>query len=265
AAIECRCDWLHYEASVAVLDRSTATRCAVRMKKAAPDAAFARFPSVAHGYQLTSFSAVDEILWILRSAPMNSCSASRRKPITAFNMPYMTSAPSTATAIPPSEPASCASRFTPPSPPKAFSPKMPAAIPPHAPQSPCNGHTPRTSSIFQRFCVTVNMKTNKNPAINPVASPPRGCMRSDPAQIATSPASGPLWTKPGSLRPAIRAPMVPPAIAINEFTATRPLILSMDCADMTLKPNQPTVRIHAPSARNGMLEGGCAAIPPSLL
>ncbi len=42
-------------------------------------------------------------------------------------------------------------------------------------------------------------------------------------------------------------------MAISELTATRPLILSMVWADMTLKPNQPTDRIHAPSARNGML------------
>ena len=46
---------------------------------------------------------------------------------------------------------------------------------------------------------------------------------------------------------------------MSEFIATRPLTPSTDCADMTLKPNQPTVRIHAPSARNGMLEGGNAA------
>src|SRR3954471_2594968 len=127
------------------------------------------------------------------------------------------SAPSTATAMPPSEPATCANRLTPPSPPKAFSPKMPAAMPPHAPHSPCNGQTPSTSSIFQRFWVTVNINTNRKPAMSPVAKPPSGCMRSDPAQIATSPASGPLCTKPGSLRPAISAPMVPPAIAIKVY------------------------------------------------
>ena len=85
-------------------------------------------------------------------------------------------------------------------------------------------------------------------------------MTSEPAQTATSPASGPLWTKPGSLRPATNAASVPPAIAISEFTATRPEILSIVCADITLKPNQPTVRIHAPSARNGIDDGGCAEI-----
>ena len=85
-------------------------------------------------------------------------------------------------------------------------------------------------------------------------------MTSEPAQIATRPASGPLCTKPGSLRPANIAAIVPPAIAISEFTATRPEILSMSCADITLKPNQPTVSTHAPSARNGIDDGGCAAI-----
>ena len=90
-------------------------------------------------------------------------------------------------------------------------------------------------------------------------------MTSEPAHTATSPASGPLWTKPGSLRPATSAASVPPAIASSELTATRPDILSSVCADITLKPNQPTVRIHAPSARNGIDDGGCAEIAPSLV
>ena len=33
---------------------------------------------------------------------------------------------------------------------------------------------------------------------------------------------------------------------------------------LTLKPNQPTVSTQAPNARNGMLDGGCAEMPPSL-
>jgi hypothetical protein len=45
--------------------------------------------------------------------------------------------------------------------------------------------------------------------------------------------------------------------------ATSPEIRSSACADITLKPNQPTDRIHAPRARNGIDDGGCAAIPPS--
>ncbi len=90
-------------------------------------------------------------------------------------------------------------------------------------------------------------------------------MTSEPAQIATSPASGPLWTKPGSLRPATSAAIVPPAIASSEFTATSPEILSIVCALITLKPNQPTDRIHAPSARNGIDDGGCAEMPPSFV
>ena len=116
----------------------------------------------------------------------------------------------------------------------------------------------------QRFCVSVNMTTKTAPATAPVTSAPSGCIRSDPAQIATSPASGPLCTKPGSLRPSTSAASVPPTIAISELTATRPEILSMVCALITLKPNQPTVRIHAPSARKGMFDGGCAETAPSL-
>ena len=57
---------------------------------------------------------------------------------------------------------------------------------------------------------------------------------------------------------------VPPAIASSEFIATRPEILSTDCADITLNPNQPTDSTHAPSARNGIDDGGCAAMPPFL-
>ena len=100
-----------------------------------------------------------------------------------------------------SVPVSCDMKLTPPNPPSACRPKMPAAIPPHAPHRPCSGQTPSTSSIFQRFCVTVNITTNSTPATTPVASAPSGCIRSEPAQIATSPASGPLCTKPGIVAP----------------------------------------------------------------
>ena len=55
-----------------------------------------------------------------------------------------------------------------------------------------------------------------------------------------------------------------PTIAVSELTATRPEILSSVWARITLKPNQPTIKIQAPKARNGMLEGGCAEIAPSL-
>jgi hypothetical protein len=75
-----------------------------------------------------------------------------------------------------------------------------------------------------------------------------------------------LCTKPGSFRPAASAASVPPTIAIRELRATSPLIFSSVCADMTLKPNHPTARIHAPSARNGIDDGGWAVITlPSLL
>ena len=70
--------------------------------------------------------------------------------------------------------------------------------------------------------------------------------------------------KPGSFLPSTSAIRVPPTIAINELTATRPEILSIVWALITLKPNQPTVRIHAPSARKGMFDGGWALIEPSL-
>ena len=53
-------------------------------------------------------------------------------------------------------------------------------------------------------------------------------------------------------------------MAISEFTATRPEILSMVCALITLKPNQPTASTQAPSARNGMDDGGWALTLPSL-
>ena len=53
-------------------------------------------------------------------------------------------------------------------------------------------------------------------------------------------------------------------MAISELTATSPEILSSVWALITLKPNQPTVRIQAPSARKGMFDGGWALIEPSL-
>ena len=44
----------------------------------------------------------------------------------------------------------------------------------------------------------------------------------------------------------------------------RPEILSRVCALITLKPNQPTIRIQEPKARNGILEGGWAETSPFL-
>ncbi len=49
---------------------------------------------------------------------------------------------------------------------------------------------------------------------------------SDPAQIATKPASGPLCKKPGSFFPIVFAVIVPPTIAISELIATSPEIAS---------------------------------------
>ena len=59
--------------------------------------------------------------------------------------------------------------------------------------------------------------------------------------------------------------IIPPAMAIRELTATSPEIPDSSWADITLKPNQPTVKIHEPSAKNGMLEGGNATKDPSFL
>ena len=53
-------------------------------------------------------------------------------------------------------------------------------------------------------------------------------------------------------------------MAIKELTATKPDILSRVWALITLKPNQPTIKIQAPKAKKGMLEGGCAETAPSL-
>ncbi len=89
-------------------------------------------------------------------------------------------------------PISCATAKVTPRPPSAVLPKMPAAMPPQAPHRPCSGHTPSTSSIFHLFCVHVNITTKIAPATPPAASAPTGCIRSEPAHTATSPASGPL-------------------------------------------------------------------------
>ena len=152
---------------------------------------------------------------------------------------------------------------TPPRPPKAVNPKIPQAKPPQAPQTPCRAHTPKTSSNC--FCLEhhINRATNKPPATTPVASAPTGWKTSDPAQTATKPARGPLWINPGSFLPMMSAAIVPPTMAIKEFTATKPLMPSTACALMTLKPNQPTVRIQAPSARKGMELGAKLITRPS--
>ena len=81
--------------------------------------------------------------------------------------------------------------------------------------------------------------------------------------MATKPANGPLCKKPGSFLPIKFAANVPPTIAIKELIATKPEIASTRCALMTLKPNQPTIKIQEPNARNGIDEGGCALIRPS--
>ena len=96
----------------------------------------------------------------------------------------------------------------------------------------------------------------------PTTSAPMGCIRSEPAHTATRPASGPLWIKPGSFLPKISAAIIPPTMAIMEFSATRPEMPSRVWADITLKPNQPMDNIQAPSARKGMLEGGKATSLP---
>ncbi len=57
--------------------------------------------------------------------------------------------------------------------------------------------------------------------------------------------------------------MVPPTIASKELTATSPLTPARVWALITLKPNQPMIRIHDPNARNGMLDGAIAISLPS--
>ncbi|MNR67879.1 hypothetical protein D3C85_1921040 [compost metagenome] len=52
-------------------------------------------------------------------------------------------------------------------------------------------------------------------------------------------------------------------MAISELIATRPLTPCKVWALMTLKPNQPMIRIHDPNARKGMLDGANATSRPS--
>ena len=107
--------------------------------------------------------------------------------------------------------------------------------------------------------------TKISPAIAPITNAPIGCTTSEPAQIATRPAKGPLCKKPGSFFPAKLAAKVPPTMAISELIATSPEIASKRCALITLKPNQPTIKIHEPKAKKGIDEGGCALTRPSFL
>src|SRR3569833_621774 len=213
--------------------------------------------------RIQSYGGAEPSLCLLRSAPRDSSSCESRRPAVTINSPYTAPPPISATTTPSPVPTICDMRLTPPIPPRASLPKMPAATPPHTPQRPCSGHTPNTTSMRHLLSVSMKAKTNLTPATAPVTSAPTGCLRSEPALIATWPACGPLCTKPGALRPTNRAACTPPTIAISELIATRPFTAATLCADITLNPSQPTVSIHAPSARKGMLDGGCAAILPS--
>ncbi len=104
---------------------------------------------------------------MLRSAPMNSCSASSRMPTINFRSPYTTSRAGQGDGY--AEHRSCKLRHQADAAEAAerLEAEDAAAIPPHAPHSPCSGHTPSTSSTFQRFWVSVNMKTNSPPAMSP--------------------------------------------------------------------------------------------------
>src|SRR5690606_11060970 len=103
------------------------------------------------------------------------------------------------------------------------------------------------------------------PATAPIISAPTGCTTSESAQIATKPAKGPLCKKPGSFLPIKLAATVPPTMAMSELIATKPEIAYRRCALITLKPNQPTIKIQEPKASKGMEEGGCALTRPSFL
>ena len=101
------------------------------------------------------------------------------------------------------------------------------------------------------------------PATPPTNSAPIGCMTSEPAHTATSPASAPLWMKPGSLSPAISAARMPPHMAISELMAMSPVTVLSDWALMTLKPNQPMHNSQVPMASQGIDDGGMPARPLS--
>ena len=66
------------------------------------------------------------------------------------------------------------------------------AMPPQAPHRPHAARTPSTSSIFQRFCVSVNSATKIAPATPPTTSAPSGVHQVGAGAHATRPASGPL-------------------------------------------------------------------------
>ena len=54
--------------------------------------------------------------------------------------------------------------------------------------------------------------------------------------------------------------MMPPAMAISELMATRPVTVFSDWALMTLKPNQPMQRSQEPIASQGIEEGGMPVV-----
>jgi hypothetical protein len=103
--------------------------------------------------------------------------------------------------------------------------------------------------------VGVNLTTIA-PPMPPVTNANNGCITSDPAQMDTKPAKPPLWTSQASFLLSNPPVIIPPANAINELTATKPLINDNERADITLKPNQPTINAHEPNDNHGTFDGG---------
>ena len=149
----------------------------------------------------------------------------------------------------------CEARLTPPTPPSQVWPNRPQAAAPER-RTGRAAATPSTSSIFQRFCVTVNITTNNRPA-------PR---RPRPARPVG--ASRPSRRTPPPDRPAGRCAESRGRFAqpvggeraahhghqrVHRHQAGHAVQF---CALITLKPNQPTIRIQAPRAKTGCWTAG---------
>ena len=212
------------------------------------------------GYQFTSRSGVEPMRWIDRSAPSNSSSWLRRRPTSRLqdavdHEPRMASAQATPTTRADqlrgqAHAAQAAQRLAAEDAGRDAAPGAAQAV-----QRPHAQHVVDLPAVLRQ-----REHHDEDGAGDARRRPRRPADASGPSPRTPPPGrpAGRCGRSPGRFGRSTRAASVPPTMAISELTATRPDILSMVCALITLKPNQPTVRIHAPSARNGMFDGGWA-------
>ena len=159
-----------------------------------------------------------------KSALLYSSSCVKRMPIVALSVPYTSALPSTAITIPNSVPNSCEKKAHATKPPSAVCPKIPQQCRPKR----HTDHAKATHRVHRRFSSAVLRQSkhiDKQGACDRTHEQSRDrCIKSEPAHRDQA-RQRTVVDKTGSFLPATKAfANVPPTIAINEFTATKPEI-----------------------------------------